>query len=270
MGSSSPDSSVHGILQARLLEWIDIRFSRGSSWPRDRTHVSCIAGGFFPVWATREAQSIGCVVINSQKETHLLLVSFPQGFKGVRRESEFCGVNRRITECSVEAGRLSFGVKKILDSPSFPVRGKWAVWGISVLGQRFFCGHLLKQGEVNKGLHWGQTARLVPACVCVCVCVRVCVCACVCACVRWVGAGRLLWPTASPSAVCYSPPSNSLALYEYTVVCLATNRHAYKKIQYTGNTSVKLGGVYLYHEGILQSQKSCHRDLLTRDGHRRS
>ena len=37
---SPPDSSVHGILQARILKWVAISFSRGSSWPRDRTRVS--------------------------------------------------------------------------------------------------------------------------------------------------------------------------------------------------------------------------------------
>ena len=45
-----PGSSVHGILQARVLEWINISFSRGSYWPRDQTHVyyeSFIAGEFF-------------------------------------------------------------------------------------------------------------------------------------------------------------------------------------------------------------------------------
>ena len=41
-------SSVHGILQARILEWVPISFSRGSSQPRDRTQVSCIAGNLFP------------------------------------------------------------------------------------------------------------------------------------------------------------------------------------------------------------------------------
>ena len=46
-------SSVHGILQA-ILEWVDISFSRGSSWPRDQTRVSCIAGRFSAVWATRK------------------------------------------------------------------------------------------------------------------------------------------------------------------------------------------------------------------------
>ena len=52
------DYIVYGILQARILEWVDFPFSRGSSQPRDRTQVSCIADGFFTSWATREA-SIG-------------------------------------------------------------------------------------------------------------------------------------------------------------------------------------------------------------------
>ena len=41
------DYIVHGILQVRILEWVDVPFSRGSSQPRDRTQVSRIAGGFF-------------------------------------------------------------------------------------------------------------------------------------------------------------------------------------------------------------------------------
>ena len=52
---SPPGSSLHGILQARILEWVAIFFSRGSSCPRDWTQVSCISGRFFTVWATREA-----------------------------------------------------------------------------------------------------------------------------------------------------------------------------------------------------------------------
>ena len=48
--------TVHGILQASILEWIAFPFSRGSSQPRDRTQVSCIAVGCFTVQATREAQ----------------------------------------------------------------------------------------------------------------------------------------------------------------------------------------------------------------------
>ena len=52
------DYIVHGILQARILEQVAIPFSRGSSWPRDRTWVSCIAGRFFTIWATREAHLV--------------------------------------------------------------------------------------------------------------------------------------------------------------------------------------------------------------------
>ena len=51
------DYTVHGILQARILEWVAFSFSRGSSQPRDRTHVSSIAGGFFTNWAISEASS---------------------------------------------------------------------------------------------------------------------------------------------------------------------------------------------------------------------
>ena len=55
---SPPGSSVHGVLQARILEWVSISFSREYSRPSDRTCVSCdscIAGEFFTYWATRVA-----------------------------------------------------------------------------------------------------------------------------------------------------------------------------------------------------------------------
>ena len=50
---SLPGFSIHGILQVRILEWVTISFSRGSSWPRDWTWVSCIGGRRFNLWATR-------------------------------------------------------------------------------------------------------------------------------------------------------------------------------------------------------------------------
>ena len=49
------DCTVHGIPQARILEWVAFPFSRGSSQPRDQTQISRIAGGFYTSWATREA-----------------------------------------------------------------------------------------------------------------------------------------------------------------------------------------------------------------------
>ena len=54
MDCSPPGSSVHGIFQAWILEWVAVSFSRGSSWPRDRTRVSRIVGRRFTIWATRE------------------------------------------------------------------------------------------------------------------------------------------------------------------------------------------------------------------------
>ena len=67
MDCSQPDSFVHGNFQARILEWIAISFSRESPWPRDRMQVSFTAGGFFTIWATREAD---------EKSSHL-----PKAFK---------------------------------------------------------------------------------------------------------------------------------------------------------------------------------------------
>ena len=49
MDCSPPGSSVHGILQARILQWVAFPFSRASSRPRDQTQVSCIAGRFFTI-----------------------------------------------------------------------------------------------------------------------------------------------------------------------------------------------------------------------------
>ena len=68
MDCSLPGASVHGIFQARVLQWVAISFSRGSSQPRDWTWVSRIADRHFTIWATREAQAacwgwpyIGCL-----------------------------------------------------------------------------------------------------------------------------------------------------------------------------------------------------------------
>ena len=57
-GLSPPCSSVHGILQARILEWLAIFFSRASSWCNDQIHVSPMAGIFFTTWATLKGSNI--------------------------------------------------------------------------------------------------------------------------------------------------------------------------------------------------------------------
>ena len=56
MDCNPPGSSVHEIFQARILEWVAVSFSRGSSQPRDQTRISGIAGSFFTIRAIREAR----------------------------------------------------------------------------------------------------------------------------------------------------------------------------------------------------------------------
>ena len=67
---SPSGSSIHGIFQARILECFDIPFSRGSSQPKGWTQVSCIAGRFFTIWATREAQERCPTVLIENKPRH--------------------------------------------------------------------------------------------------------------------------------------------------------------------------------------------------------
>ena len=69
--NSPPGSSVHGLFQARILEWVAYPFSRGSSQPRNQIQVSCIAGRFFTVWATRQARRH----VKCYKRTHLILAT---------------------------------------------------------------------------------------------------------------------------------------------------------------------------------------------------
>ena len=71
MDCSPPGSSIHGLLQARVLEWVAISFSRGSSRPRDRTQVSCIVGTHFTIWATREVFSGEFLKRQHDKKTSL-------------------------------------------------------------------------------------------------------------------------------------------------------------------------------------------------------
>ena len=60
MDCSSPGSSVRGILQARILEWVAIPSSRGASQPRNQTQISHTVGRFFTIWATKEVRNTNC------------------------------------------------------------------------------------------------------------------------------------------------------------------------------------------------------------------
>ena len=70
MDCSPPGSSVHGISQGRILEWVAISYSRASSWARDQTHVYCITGRFYTIWATREAPPLVLFKTSVLTSTH--------------------------------------------------------------------------------------------------------------------------------------------------------------------------------------------------------
>ena len=73
--SYSPScSSVHGISQAKILEWVSISSSRGSSWSRDWTHVSCIGRWVLYHWATREAVYVESKKKKKKSDTYELIL----------------------------------------------------------------------------------------------------------------------------------------------------------------------------------------------------
>ena len=82
---SPSGSSVQGILQARILQWVTIPFFRGSSWPRGQTRVSCVAGRF---WATREAKPGGSVD-SSSLALHVQIVATDLVLLSVSRNPAF-------------------------------------------------------------------------------------------------------------------------------------------------------------------------------------
>ena len=77
MDCSLPGSSVHGIFQARILEWVAIPSSRRSCQPRDWTQASHTGGGFLTVWATREALKALVKAIKKKKKTSWVTWYFP-------------------------------------------------------------------------------------------------------------------------------------------------------------------------------------------------
>ena len=86
-GLQPPGFSVRGISQARILEWVVSSFSRGSSRPRDRTQVSCTAGGFFTSRATREA--LYNKIVLQRRQTSKKMVRMEHSLDGKEQSREF-------------------------------------------------------------------------------------------------------------------------------------------------------------------------------------
>ena len=77
MDCSPPGSFVHGISQARILEWVAISYCRGSSWPKNWTHVSCIGKRILYHWATREAHEFPSPHFKHSKRTQQFCTRIP-------------------------------------------------------------------------------------------------------------------------------------------------------------------------------------------------
>ena len=73
MDCSLPGSSIHGILQERILEWVAISFSRVSSQTWNRSQASHLVGRFFTIWATGEALLHLCVTLNAHQMVEIWL-----------------------------------------------------------------------------------------------------------------------------------------------------------------------------------------------------
>ena len=156
------DYTVHGILQARILEWVAYLFSSRSFWPRNRTRVSCIAGGFFTNWAIREAL---------KSLSHDQLFSTPWTTESMNSPGQNTGVGSLsllqgiFPTQGLNPGLLHFrwildqlshkGSPKILEWVAFPF-SRGSSWprnwtGVSCIAGRFFTKWAIR--EVNASLN---------------------------------------------------------------------------------------------------------------------
>ena len=153
MDCTLPGSSVRGILQARILEWVSISFSKGFSQPRDGTEISCIAGRFFTDWARREApvllwiQRFILLILNGQGSRQSLGVGKNENVKTQPYQSS------RFMTTFVVKSRKSFQMQ-IWAKPSCPLtpdfsqhfgvvpKSSGPAWscGCSPPALPFFCG----------------------------------------------------------------------------------------------------------------------------------
>ena len=122
MDCSLLGSSVHGSLQARILEWVAISFSRGSSQPRDRTWVSHVAGRHFTIWATREVPT----------QPHLSNeVVFHRVVDGLSDMRGWCSIHHISFQRMGEAGVLGRGCRQDTQAGwglSLGCLRRWELW----------------------------------------------------------------------------------------------------------------------------------------------
>ena len=125
------DYTVHGILQARILEWVAFPFSKGSSQPRDWTQVSHIGGGFFTSWATREAQEYWSGSSRPRNRTGVSCIA--GGFFtnwAIREAQSYYSYIK--TPCFNQIRSFNWNDHLILQN-SLSASGSWSTWCVSCL-----------------------------------------------------------------------------------------------------------------------------------------
>ena len=118
---SLPGSSVPGISQARIQVWISISFSRGSSWPRDWTHISCISRQIVYHWATWEAH---LTITEIQNKTKYISFHLQSKDLVIHRNLQFIKSNMELIPPNISAFPATFfiSVKPMPGSSgSYPV-----------------------------------------------------------------------------------------------------------------------------------------------------
>ena len=163
---SPPGSSIHGILQARLLEWVAMPSSRGSSQARDRTRVSCIAGGFFTRWAIRDAPRKTLPPWNQSlwtyKTIYLLSCKFSAVFIWLS-----IAVSTKVPDCEQQKPTLTISAKKgvfrkelgeLWGSPKRLAEQTWRLCS----HEQWLTGTETTRWGRPWCHHWVQTLSLVP------------------------------------------------------------------------------------------------------------
>ena len=148
---SPPGSSVHGILQARMLEWVAISFARGSQ-PRDRTHVSCLAGGFFtteplgkPIRPDQISRSVVSDSLGPHESQHVR-PPCPSPTPGVHWDSHPSS-QRCHPAISSSVVPFSSCPQSLPASESFPMSQLYAWGGQSTGGKPIYFSKILKSNQ---------------------------------------------------------------------------------------------------------------------------
>ena len=149
MNSSPPGSSVHEILQARILEWVAMPFYKGSSQPRDWIGVSHIADRFFTIWANREAFNLpSCAWHRAPKSWEFPIMSSVKASWGNLRLGAGCqGTNQVMRGLKLSVPTLS------------PLWGGWRRWRLnqlSVANDLIIYGYVKKPPQNLRRTDWRE------------------------------------------------------------------------------------------------------------------